>query len=209
MKNRIEKIQYVLIIILKILIGLLVVLSAARLNFFLAVMSFFVLVLTFLPAIINRSFKINLPIEIDFVLTLVLYLHYALGEYNGFYVKLSWWDIFLHAGNSIILGMIGLTFGYSLLMTSRIKAKPIFVSSFSVFFAVFVGVLWEIFEFGMDQVFGFNMQKSGLVDTMTDLMVDISGAMVVGVGGFLYLKKSGPSILHKFILRIIREFKQT
>lgn len=206
--NRREEIQYVIIIILKSLIGALVVLSAVQMNLFLSIMSAFVLFLTFLPAIISRSFRINLPIEIDLILALMLYLHYALGEYNGFYVKLSWWDILLHGGNSIIIGMIGLTFGYSLLMTSRIKAKPIFVSSFSVFFAVFVGVLWEIFEFGMDQIFGFNMQKSGLVDTMTDLMVDVSGAMVVGIGGFLYLKKSGPSLLHKFILRIIREFKQ-
>ncbi len=206
--NKREKIQYIIIVILKSLIGVLVVLSAVQMNLFLSIMSVFVLFLTFLPAIISRSFRINLPIEIDLILASMLYLHYALGEYNGFYVKLSWWDILLHGGNSIILGMIGLAFGYSLLMTSRIKAKPIFVSSFSVFFAVFVGVLWEIFEFGMDQVFGFNMQKSGLVDTMTDLMVDVSGAMIVGIGGFFYLKRLGPSLLRKFILRIIREFKQ-
>ena len=29
-----------------------------------------------------------------------------------------------------------------------------------------IGAVWEIFEYGMDQTFGLNMQKSGLDDTM-------------------------------------------
>ena len=35
-----------------------------------------------------------------------------------------------------------------------------------------IGVIWEIFEFTMDHVFDLTMQKSGLPDTMTDLIVD-------------------------------------
>ena len=37
-------------------------------------------------------------------------------------------------------------------------------------FAITIGALWEVFEFGMDQLFGLNMQKSGLLDTMGDLI---------------------------------------
>lgn len=200
--------QYIAIIILRCLIGALIVLSASRMNLFLSVMSFFVLFLTFFPAIIGKSFRINLPIEIDFVLALVLYLHYALGEYNGFYVRFSWWDIFLHTGNSIILGFIGMTFVYILLITSKIKAKPILVATFSIFFAVFIGVIWEIFEFTMDQLFGFNMQKSGLADTMTDLMMDVVGASLIGIGGFFYIKSPRPNFLHNWALKILKGIRR-
>lgn len=203
-----EKAQYIAIIILRLFIGILIVLSVARMNLFLLVMSFFVLFLTFLPAIIGKSFRINLPIEIDFVLTLVLYLHYALGEYNGFYVRFSWWDIFLHTGNSVILGFIGMTFVYILLITSKIKAKPILVATFSIFFAVFIGVIWEIFEFTIDQIFGFNMQKSGLVDTMTDLMMDVVGASLIGVAGFFYIKNPKPNLLHSWALKILKGIRR-
>ncbi|MBN1539799.1 MAG: hypothetical protein JW939_06615, partial [Candidatus Thermoplasmatota archaeon] len=55
-------------------------------------------------------------------------------------------------------------------------------------FAVTLGVLWEIFEFGVDQLFGWNMQRSGLKDTMTDLIVDVLGALSVSIAGYLYMK---------------------
>jgi hypothetical protein len=40
----------------------------------------------------------------------------------------------------------------------------------------------------MDVAFGLNMQKSGLDDTMGDLMVDALGATIGGGAGFFYLK---------------------
>jgi len=46
-----------------------------------------------------------------------------------------------------------------------------------------IGALWEVFEFGMDQIFGMNMQKSGLVDTMGDLIVDAIGAGLAAMSG--------------------------
>ena len=51
-----------------------------------------------------------------------------------------------------------------------------------------VGVVWEIFEFTLDQTLGLNTQKSGLVDTMWDLIVDCLGAAVGAAAGFVYLK---------------------
>ncbi len=40
----------------------------------------------------------------------------------------------------------------------------------------------------MDQLFGLNMQKSGLIDTMWDLIVDTGGASLGAFAGFLFLK---------------------
>jgi hypothetical protein len=40
----------------------------------------------------------------------------------------------------------------------------------------------------MDQMFGFNMQKSGLVDTMSDLIVDSIGALLTSIYAYFYFK---------------------
>ncbi|GBE16673.1 hypothetical protein BMS3Abin15_00495 [bacterium BMS3Abin15] len=201
--TRTEKILHYISIVLKVFIGVLVLISVWRQDYFLAVVSLFILFFTFLPAIVSRSFKINLPVEIDFLLTIILYTSYGLGEYGGFYVRFFWWDLFLHAGYSLILGMVGFIFAYSLLITSRIKAKPLFIALFAVSFAVFAGVVWEIFEFSMDQVFGLTMQKSGLVDTMTDLLVDSIGAITIGLIGFFYIKNPKPGIIHSIVTKFV------
>ena len=45
-----------------------------------------------------------------------------------------------------------------------------------------------------DQAFGLNTQKSGLVDTMWDLIVNCAGAGIGAAAGFAHLKgwKGGP-----------------
>ena len=59
---------------------------------------------------------------------------------------------------------------------------------FSFSFAIAIGVVWEIFEFFMDISFGLNMQKSGLIDTMGDLIVDSLGALLASGIGYFYLR---------------------
>ncbi|MHA3914105.1 hypothetical protein [Halovulum sp. GXIMD14793] len=56
----------------------------------------------------------------------------------------------------------------------------------------------------MDQLFGLNMQKSGLVDTMQDLIVDTIGASIGAFGGYLYLKGSRGGRLTKMIEEFIQ-----
>ena len=80
------------------------------------------------------------------------------------------------------------------------RYRPVFCVSFSLA----AGALWEIFEFLMDTTFGFNMQKSGLVDTMTDLMIDFFGACVVGIGVYRYLEKDEDGLVKILVNRFIR-----
>ena len=62
-----------------------------------------------------------------------------------------------------------------------------------------------IFEFGVDQILGFNMQKSGLVDTMWDLIVDSIGAFFASLLGFLYLKGEKRFSVAVLIERFVRD----
>lgn len=147
-----------------------------------------VLLLTFTPNLIEKKLKVFLPIEFTFVTCLFLYAAYALGEFNQFYVKVWWWDLMLHSFSALVMGLIGFLMIYVFYMTNKIRISPIYVAIVTFSLAVTVGLLWEVFEFLADHFLGTSMQKSGLVDTMTDLIVDIAGALVAAVLGYRYVK---------------------
>ena len=62
-----------------------------------------------------------------------------------------------------------------------------------------MGTLWELFEFSLDWFFQFTMQKSGLIDTMTDLMVDVIGAFIAAILGYLYVRNGDSLIVDRLI----------
>ena len=64
-------------------------------------------------------------------------------------------------------------------------------------FAVGVVTLCEIFEFFVEQNFGFNMQKSGLIDTMWDLIVNSLGALLTSIAGYFYYTSGKESVFSK------------
>jgi len=50
-----------------------------------------------------------------------------------------------------------------------------------------------------------NMQKSGLVDTMWDLIVDSVGALFTSVSGFMYIKAGKTHILSRLLRRFMEK----
>lgn len=142
------------------------------------------------PLILARQWRIILPLELELAFTAFIAAHYILGELGGFYEKYWWFDLLLHDFTGFVVGMVGFVWAYMLFCTNRIKAQPWFIFVFTVSLAMAVAGVWEIFEFSMDQLFGFNMQKSGLPDTMGDLIASLIGSILVGLPGYFYLKKS-------------------
>lgn len=51
----------------------------------------------------------------------------------------------------------------------------------------------------MDSLFRLNMQKSGLVDTMWDLIVDAGGALLASIIGYFYIKRSKGPLLKRIL----------
>jgi hypothetical protein len=68
-----------------------------------------------------------------------------------------------------------------------------------------IGAVWEIFEWTVDLSFGTNMQKSGLPDTMGDLVVDMIGGGLGALSGFLYLKGRGVFGIPRALAHFLRE----
>lgn len=144
--------------------------------------------LTLLPAIFVDRFAIKLPVTFFAGIVVFVFATIFLGEALDFYERLWWWDIALHGGSAIGFGLIGFVFIFMLFEGDRYAAPAIAVAFVAFCFSMTIGATWEIFEFGVDQVFGLNMQKSGLVDTMSDMIVNAFGSAIGALAGFFYLK---------------------
>ena len=170
---------------------------------FLIILTF---IMTYYPSVLEKRFGVYLPNTLQIVITLFIFAAQVLGEMNGFYDKISWWDTMLHATSGTVLGLLGFMFVYLLNKNreSEVNLSPIFVVLFAFCFAITMGVFWEFFEYGADRLMGYNMQKfrlpgqDGLVDTMEDLIVDTIGALVACVFGWLYIKQENDTIFNNY-----------
>lgn len=174
-----------------------------------------IFIITFLPVVLGKRFRVEIPIEFEVLAVIFIYATLFLGEVRGYYVRYWWWDMVLHTGSGFLLGILGFLMVYVLNENEDIELnlKPHFVALFAFMFAIGLGTFWEIFEYIMDQVFGMNMQKSGLQDTMWDLIVNSIGALVISILGWGYLRKVGTNSflerwIHGFIENNPRLFKR-
>ncbi len=151
--------------------------------------------LTFLPSIIEEKYKVVLPVEFEIIIILFIYASIVLGGMQKYYIKFPWWDLMVHATSGMALGFVGFLMLYILYKGNKLEAKPITIAIFSFSFALAIGTLWEIFEFTVDSLTGLNMQRSGLRDTMWDLIVNSLGALFASWLGYLYLKKEKTHIV--------------
>ncbi len=166
-----------------------------------------VLGLTLLPLRMSRRFNVFIPPELEVLALIFVFAALFLGEVRGYYVRFWWWDLVLHSASGFLLGIVGFLLVHVLNEKEDLELhmKPRFVALFAFMFALGLGALWEIFEFGMDSIFGYNMQKSGLNDTMWDLIVDAVGALVIAVLGYGYLRNArNVSFLERWIDRFIQ-----
>lgn len=65
-----------------------------------------------------------------------------------------------------------------------IQLSPAFVAIVAFCFSMTIGVIWEFFEFGMDQIFHFDMQKDTVVHAIYSVALDPSKTnQVVAIEG--------------------------
>ncbi len=164
--------------------------------------------ITLIPRLMRQRFRVHLPPEFELLAIAFVFASLFLGEVHGYYTRFWWWDIALHTSSGLLTGIMGFLLVHVLNETEDINLHltPGFVAFFAFLFAVGVGTMWEIFEFGMDGLFGTRMQKpmlgdpSGLTDTMWDMIVNSLGALFISVLGYGYLKTArNKSFLERWI----------
>ena len=201
----IDKIQLTISYFIRLVLLLAVIEAIIYKNWTGLFVSLLVLFITFLPALIQRNYKIHLPIELEFIVVVFVYASIFLGEARGYYIKIWWWDIALHALSGIIIAFAGFLILLILYQQYKIKANPVTIAVFAFCFALSLGTIWEIIEFTADTFFGLNMQKSGLVDTMWDLIVNAWGALVISFLGYFYIRDKKFGFVGSVLNRIVRK----
>lgn len=168
-------------------------------------LSIFLLMLV--PSLLKEQYKIYLPFELDIAIVAFIFSSLFLGSLQNFYEKFPLWDGVLHFQSGLLLGLVGFVVVYlmNVKKTEKFSLSPGFVSVFAVCFALALSVVWEIYEYAMDTWFGYTMQETGLPDTMSDLMVNALGALIVGLLAYLWMKRRerlpfAPKRFKKYIL---------
>ena len=187
-ESRIDRIELIAATILQVSIAIISLGALVEGMWLIAFAGAAILLLSFAPAMIERRLRVPLPVEFTLLTCIILFASFVLGEVRDFYERIWWWDLALHGLSAMLMGFIGFLTVYVFHMTHRLNVKPFHVAAFTFGFAVTIGTLWEIFEFLMDWYVGTNMQKSGLVDTMTDLIINAIGALVAAITGYLYVR---------------------
>lgn len=135
------------------------------------------LVLFLLPTVFERALMIDLPNTMEIIIMLFIFAAEILGEISSFYTTFKSWDTILHTLNGFLCAAIGFTLVDMLNRTEKfsLSLSPVFMSIVAFCFSMTIGVLWEFFECGMDQLMMLDMQKDTVVHSISSVMLDPSG----------------------------------
>ena len=135
------------------------------------------LVLFLLPTVFERALMIDLPNTMEIIIMLFIFAAEILGEISSFYTTFKSWDTILHTLNGFLCAAIGFALVDMLNRTEKfsLSLSPVFMSIVAFCFSMTIGVLWEFFECGMDQLMMLDMQKDTVVNSISSVMLDPSG----------------------------------
>lgn len=168
-----------------------------------AINAVFSLSITFLPAMIERNFKVPSDPGITFLITVSVISHAA--GFLGFYENVWWWDVVLHTFSSFVVAAVGYVIVKSVdNYYEEIHIPPKFMFFFILIFTMAMGVLWEIFEFSASMTAkkvleGPLLIQRGLNDTLEDLVADMIGGIVFAIWGTGSVQGYVERIKHRII----------
>jgi uncharacterized membrane protein YjdF len=209
-ENRAHRIFIRILLVIMGIEWFLLMLDQSWLSLFLVTL---IIATVFSPILFRNKMQMEIPAEFHLTAVIFIFASFYLGEVQDFYHRLWWWDIALHTTAGLLMGILGFLLVYVLNESKRVDLHmtPAFIAFFAFTFGLAIGSIWEIFEFGMDKVFGMNMQKpmlgdpSGLTDTMWDIIVNAIGAFVISFVGYLYLKSKKSFFVKDWIRSFIEK----
>ena len=135
------------------------------------------LILFLLPTIVERRLQVDLPNTLEIIILLFIFAAEILGEISAFYTTFLGWDTMLHTLNGFLCAAIGFCLVDLFDRSERfsLKLSPVFMAIVAFCFSMTIGVLWEFFECGMDQLLPLDMQKDTIVTQIGSVMLDPAG----------------------------------
>lgn len=164
-------------LVLRALVIVTMVLSFLRGDYSSMFLCLLTLILFLIPFWIDEKLNIDIPNVLEIIIFLFIFSAEILGEINNFYGNIPHWDTILHTLNGFLCAAIGFSLIDILNNSERfhITLSPVFVALVAFCFSMTIGVLWEFFEFGADQLFKYDMQKDRIIQTISTVELEPDG----------------------------------
>ncbi len=135
------------------------------------------LLLLIMPSLMQITFRVELPTTLEIIILIFIFAAEILGEIREFYLIFPFWDTALHTLNGFLAAAIGFSLVDLLNRSERtvFNLSPLFTAIVAFCFSMTIGVVWEFFEFGMDQLAGFDMQKDTVIHVIRSVTLDPAG----------------------------------
>lgn len=174
MEIREHKSTFAVYIILRAMVILMMILQILNKNYENAFLCVLTLFLFIIPSIIQLQFRIELPKTLEAIILVFIFAAEILGEISSFYILFPMWDTVLHTLNGFLAAAIGFSLVDLLNESDRMEFKlsPLFMAIVAFCFSMTIGILWEFYEFGMDQFMGLDMQKDTILHSFHSVMLD-------------------------------------
>ena len=180
MELREHRSSFIVYFTLRLLVIVMMILQLMNRNYENVFLCILTLVLLVAPSFVQVTFRVELPTVLEIIILLFIFSAEILGEISEFYLMFPFWDTVLHTLNGFLMAAIGFSLVDLLNRSEKIKfnLSPIFVAIVAFCFSMTIGVLWEFFEFGMDQIAGYDMQKDTVIHTIRSVTLDPQGRNV-------------------------------
>ena len=133
-----------------------------------------VLALFLLPAFLQDHLDVEFPSALQIIILVFIFAAEILGELSNYYVRYPYWDTVLHT----TWGFLCAAVGYSLVdilnrsESIRFQLSPLFLAIVAFCFSMTIGVLWEFFEFSVDNLLEKDMQKDTVIHRFASVTLD-------------------------------------
>jgi hypothetical protein len=156
------------------------------------------------PAFITRNRIRAIPVEIELLLLAMVLFELVGGDALGLYVKLPYYDNFMHFMLPLYLALIGMMVVYTMYYYGRLKMSLAEMAIVIVIVTIGFGGILEMGEYTYDKYLSQgplgditgNTQMQGSPtqdaheDTMNDLFTDTAGGIVGALIGVLLIRRA-------------------
>lgn len=148
------------------------------------------IVFVFVQVVLPFVASMRIPAFMRILISLVMLISLTIGRFFALYKRIEHFDKLQHGLYGIVIALIAVVMLFRLIPNSS-RRNPELSSAaigiFSVGATMILLFIWELFEYICDRLFLSDMQDwqaggiSGLTDTMFDLSVGFSGAIVASI----------------------------
>ena len=172
-----HKSSFIVYFTLRILVIVMLILQLLNRNYENVFLCALTMLLLIMPSLVQVTFKVELPTTLEIFILVFIFAAEILGEISEFYLVFPFWDTVLHTINGFLAAAIGFSMVDLLNRSEKVvfNLSPLFMAIVAFCFSMTIGVIWEFFEFGMDLLIGYDMQKDTVIHAIRSVTLDPEG----------------------------------